>query len=152
MVHALPGAPGALLSDGVDTQRCTAVSRYGLDVETWIDGGRIVVEIGGELDAYSAGVLREELARIAAPRPLRIAVVMAAVTFIDSAGIGVLVGAVKRARATGGGVALVGCSGRVESILRRMGLHRVFGLCGGLEEAFAWLDEEASGDRRGPAA
>lgn len=136
-----------MLSDGVDTQRCTAVSRLGLDVETWIDAGRIVVEIGGELDACSARILREELARLAAPRPLRIAFVMSALKFIDSAGIGVLVGAVKRARATGGCVALVGCSGHVESILRRMGLDRVFGLCGGLEEAFTWLDKESAHGR-----
>ena len=115
--------------------------RLALDIESWLDAGRAVVEVGGELDAYSAPALREELARIEAPRPLRIAVVMSGVTFLDSAGVGALIGGAKRARATGGRVALVGCSARVTSMVRTMGLDRVFGLHADLEAAFAWLDE-----------
>jgi len=116
------------------------VSRLGLDVETWIDGGRAVVEVSGEVDCYSVPLLREELAQLAAPRPLRIAVVMERVSFLDSAGIGVLIGALKRARATGGRVALVGCSPHVGSMVRTMGLDKVFGLHADLEAALAWLD------------
>lgn len=112
-----------------------------LDLNTWIDAGRAVVEVGGEVDVYSAPMLREELARIDSPRPLRIAVVMSGVTFLDSAGVGVLIGALKRARATGGRVALVGCTPHVGNVLRRMGLDKLFGLHASLEAAFAWLDE-----------
>lgn len=117
------------------------MSLLGLDVETWTDRGRLVVEVGGEVDALSAPRLREELARAEAPRPLRIAVLMGGVEFIDSSGIGVLIGAARRARATGGRVALVGCTPHVEKLLRRMALHKVFGLHPGLEAALAWLDE-----------
>lgn len=116
------------------------MSRLALDVETWFDRGRAVIEVAGEVDVYSVPLLREELAQLAPPRPLRIAVVMSAVEFIDSAGIGVLVGAVKRAEASGGRVALVGCSPHVDRVLRRMALHRVFGLHADLDAAFAWLD------------
>lgn len=111
-----------------------------LDIETWTDRGRAVVEVSGEIDAYSVPMFREVLQGIDAPRPLRIAVLMGRVEFIDSAGIGVLIGAVKRAQATGGKVALVGCSPHVDRMLRRMALHRVFGLHAGLDDAFAWLD------------
>ena len=116
------------------------MGRLALDVETWLDRGRAVVEVSGEVDVYSVPMLREELAHIAPSRPLRIAVLMSRVEFIDSSGIGVLVGAVKRAEATGGRVALVGCSPHVDRMLRRMALHRVFGLHADLEAAFAWLD------------
>lgn len=116
------------------------MGRLTLDVDTWFDRGRAVIEVAGEVDVYSVPLLREVLAQLAPPRPLRIAVVMSAVEFIDSSGIGVLVGAVKRAEATGGRVALVGCSPHVDGLLRRMALHRVFGLHTELESAFAWLD------------
>jgi anti-sigma B factor antagonist len=143
-VRTLPQVPAALLSDGVDTQRCVTgerrVSRFGLDVEVWIDGGRVVVEVGGELDRYNAPALLVDLARVDAPRPFRLAVVMERLEFIDSAGIGVLVAQAKRARATGGRVALVGCVPLVDKILRRMGLDKVFGLYAGLDDALTWLD------------
>ena len=112
-----------------------------LDLNTWLDGGRAIVEVGGEVDVYSAPMLREELARIGSPRPLRIAVVMEGVTFLDSAGVGVLIGCLKRAQATGGRVALVGCTPRVGNVLRRMGLDKLFGLHASIEDAFAWLDQ-----------
>lgn len=118
-------------------------SGMGLDVETWVDRGRLVVEVSGELDALSAPRLREDLARIDAPRPLRIAVLMGGVEFIDSSGVGVLIGAAKRARASGGRVALVGCSAHVDRMLRRMALHKVFGLHPGLDAGLAWLDGAA---------
>jgi len=112
-----------------------------LDVDSWLDGGRAVVEVAGEVDCYSVPMLREVLQGIDAPRPLRIAVVCERLEFIDSAGLGVLVGALKRAQATGGRVALVGCAPRVERMLTITGLAKVFGLHGGLDEAFAWLDQ-----------
>lgn len=111
-----------------------------LDVNMWTDGGRAVLEVSGEVDAYSAPRLRWALSELSADVPLRLAVVMTEVEFIDSSGIGVLVGVAKRAAAARGRVALVGCSGHIGSMLTMMGLHRVFGLYASLEDAFAWLD------------
>lgn len=116
------------------------MGRLALNVDTWFDRGRAVIEVAGEVDVYSVPLLREVLAQLAPPRPVRLAVVMSAVEFIDSSGIGVLVGAVKRAEPTGGRVALVGCTPHIASMLRTMGLHRVFGMHTELESAFAWLD------------
>lgn len=116
------------------------MGRLALDVDTWIDAGRLVVEVSGEVDCYSVPLLREALAGGGATRPLRIAVVCERLEFIDSSGIGALVGGLKRAQASGGRLALVGCSPHVDRMLHRLALHRVFGLHGGLEDAFAWLD------------
>jgi anti-sigma B factor antagonist len=143
-VRVLSSGSAARFGSCVDTFCATGErsvsSRFGLDVEVWIDGGRVVVEVGGELDRYNAPALREDLARVDAPRPFRLAVVMERLEFIDSAGIGVLVAQAKRARATGGRVALVGCVPLVDKILRRMGLDKVFGLYAGLDDALTWLD------------
>lgn len=117
----------------------------GLDVDCWLDGSRVVIEVCGELDAYSAPMLREALERLPrSPGSLRIAVLMERVSFMDSAGIGVLIGALKRTQATGGRVSLVGCSAHIGSMVRTMGLNRVFGLHVGLDEALTWLDQTRS--------
>ena len=117
------------------------MSRLALDVDSWLDCGRLVIEVAGEVDVYSVPLLREALSSDGASRPLRIAVMCERLEFIDSSGIGALVGGLKRAQASGGRLALVGCSPHVDRMLHRLALHRVFGLHGGLEAAFAWLDE-----------
>jgi ABC-type transporter Mla MlaB component len=59
----------------------------------------VVVEVGGEIDLHSAPRLREELGRaLESNTPPRVIIDLAGVSFIDSTGIGVLVGALKRAR------------------------------------------------------
>ncbi len=62
-----------------------------------------VVEVAGEVDLHSAPQLRAEIGRaIEQSAPPRIVVDLAGVTFLDSTGVGVLVGALKRAREAGG--------------------------------------------------
>lgn len=116
------------------------MGRLGLDLDAWLDGGRLVIELAGEVDCYSVPLLRDALQHDGTVRPLRIAVLCARLEFIDSAGLGALVGAVKRAQLTAGGVALVGCTARVERMVRMMGLDKVLGLHPGIDDAFAWLD------------
>ncbi len=113
-----------------------------LDVETWIDGGRAVVEIAGELDCYSVSTLREALLHVSGERRYRLAIIMSSVTFMDSSGLGVLVGAAKRARNGGGALALVGCGEHILRVLRITGLTRVMEAVASLDEAFAWLDAQ----------
>ena len=111
-----------------------------LDVDAWDDRGRTVVELTGELDLFTAPVLREELQRVSDAGAHRVVVVMSGVTFMDSSGLGVLVGAVKRAVAGGGGLCLAGARDRMVRMLHITGLIRVMPAFPGLEEAFAWLD------------
>jgi anti-sigma B factor antagonist len=120
------------------------VSRLLLDVQTWIDRGHAVVELAGELDCYSVPALREELAQITDRRQYRMAIVMSGVTFMDSSGLGALVGAANRARAGGGALALVDCGEHVLRVLRITGLTRVMEPLGSLEQAFAWLDRQCA--------
>lgn len=113
-----------------------------LDVDAWYDQGRAVVEVIGEIDAYTAPLLRATLTELTAPARYRIAVEMSQVTFMDSSGLGVLVGAVKRAKSGGGGVALVGCGEHILRVLRVTGPSRVLEPLASLEEAFKWLDAQ----------
>jgi anti-sigma B factor antagonist len=111
-----------------------------LDVDTWLDGGRSVVELAGELDVYSVSRLRDAFTQLPREGKHRIAVEMSRLDFIDSSGLGVLVGAMKQARALGGGVCLVGAPERILKTFRITGLVRIIPAFTGLEEAFAWLD------------
>jgi anti-sigma B factor antagonist len=119
-----------------------------LDLQSWTDRGRLVVEVGGELDAFSSPQLREELLNSASGPSHRVAIEMSAVTFMDSSGVGVLVGAAQRARRAGGALALVGCGEHVLRVLRITGLVRVMEPFASFEQAFAWLDADNDGRAR----
>lgn len=85
-----------------------------------------IVRPVGELDAYWATRFKDEIDAGLAATANRVVVDLAGVTFIDSTGIGVLMSAVKRARAFGGDVRLAGVKPFVTKVLEITGLHRVF--------------------------
>jgi len=113
-----------------------------LDVETWIDDGRAVVRVRGEIDVYSAPRFRAALSTLPAPARYRVAVEMSGVTFMDSSGLGALVGAVKRARAGQGALCIVGARENVLQTLRITGLSRIMHACADLDAAFEYLDDQ----------
>ncbi|SRR5579884_4026105 len=111
-----------------------------LDAETWDDRGRTVVELSGELDLFTAPVLRDVLLGLTGDGKYFLAVEMSGLRFLDSSGLGVLVGATKRAVAGGGGLCLVGAPQRILKTLSITGLLRVMPAFTSLEDAFGWLD------------
>lgn len=111
-----------------------------LDAETWDDKGRTVVELRGELDLFTAPVLRDVLLGLTGDGKYFLAVEMSGLLFLDSSGLGVLVGATKRAVAGGGALCLVGAPERMLKTLRITGLLRVMPAFASLEDAFGWLD------------
>jgi anti-sigma B factor antagonist len=96
---------------------------FAVDIEEQVNGHVIVVR--GELDIDSAPQLREALLSVISDG-CRILVDLEAVEFIDSTGMGILVGGLKRARLAGGELELV-CASRI--VLRPFeltGLDQVF--------------------------
>ncbi|HEY3867614.1 MAG TPA: STAS domain-containing protein [Actinocrinis sp.] len=116
-----------------------------LNVSTWFDEARAVVEAAGELDVYTSPRLRVALMDLHMAGRCLLVVDMAAVAFMDSSALGVLVGGVKRARDAGGALVLVAPSERILRVLRITGLLRVMPVFETLPEAFAHLD---SADKR----
>lgn len=111
-----------------------------LDAESWDDRGRTVVELSGELDLFTAPLLRDVLLALDGESRYYLAIEMSALRFLDSSGLGVLVGATKRAVAGGGGLCLVAVPERMLRTLRITGLLRVMPAFATLQEAFGWLD------------
>lgn len=110
-----------------------------LRVATVVEDGRAVVTVGGELDVYTSAELRDELLALSGAGHHRLALVLDGLRFCDSSGLGVLVGAYKRATAGGGGVALVDVRDPLLRTLRITGLLRVLPAFSELAEADVWL-------------
>ena len=99
----------------------------------------------GDLDSSTAPTLREELGRH--PSPKRLIVDLGGVPFIDSAGLGALIGGIRRVREDGGEVALAAPRREVMTVLRTTGFDRMLPVTATLEEAAAALTEDASQPR-----
>lgn len=90
--------------------------------------GHTVVEVRGEVDVYTAARLRERLIEVIGGGAGSVVVDLSRVDFLDSTGLGVLVGALKRLRLAGGELALVCASEKLLKIFRITALDRVFRL------------------------
>jgi len=99
--------------------------------------GFTVIEVGGEIDVYTAPRLRERLIGLVEGGNYQLIVNMEAVEFLDSTGLGVLVGGLKRVRAQDGGIDLVCTQSRILRIFRITGLNKVFSIFETVAEAIA---------------
>ncbi|WP_229052198.1 anti-sigma factor antagonist [Aeromicrobium sp. Leaf350] len=96
-----------------------------------------VLEIGGEIDVYTAPHLREAVVEAIEAGKLRLIIDVQRVDFLDSTGLGVLVGALKRVRADDGTLDIVCTHERLLKIFQITGLDKVFGLHDSVDAAVA---------------
>ncbi len=87
----------------------------------------LVVRVGGEVDVSTSGDLRSGLLALVTSggQPLGLVLNLADVQFIDSTGIGVLVGIWRRIRADDGHTVLAAPSRQVQRILDTAGLAKI---------------------------
>jgi anti-sigma B factor antagonist len=97
--------------------------------------GVAVIDIEGEVDVYTAPRLRELLLDLVRKRYYQLVVNMDKVEFLDSTGLGVLVGGLKRVRDHDGSIDLVCTQQRILKIFRITGLMNVFGFYRSVDEA-----------------
>ena len=99
-----------------------------------------VVRMEGELDSFSAAQLREELAGAVAYEATIMD--MREVAFVDSAGLGALVGGLRRIREAGRGVALCCTRPSVRRLLAMTGVDRLVLITDSQAEARRLLVEQ----------
>lgn len=87
---------------------------------------RTIVAVGGEIDVYSAPKLRDMITELVGAGVYDIVIDMEGVEFLDSTGLGVLVGGLKKVRAHDGSLQLVCNQDRLLKIFRITGLAKVF--------------------------
>jgi anti-sigma B factor antagonist len=113
---------------------------------TFTDHGNVrVLHAPAELDVYTAPYLREASVDAVNDGIYRLVVDLSKTTYIDSTGLGVLVGIDKRAAKYGGWMRVVVSDprGGAARALRISGLAKVFAIEGGVETALA--DREVTG-------
>jgi len=104
----------------------TAEAPERLALEYGSADGIAVVQVAGEVDVANCGVLRDALLRIVTDEGFRGLVVnLAGIRFIDSTGIGVLVGVWRAARVTTSGVVLAAPAPPVRRLLETAGLTKI---------------------------
>lgn len=99
-----------------------------LTVTTRSEGDHTVVQVGGEIDVYTAPKLRERLVALVEAGEYHLVIDLEGVGFLDSTGLGVLVGALKRVRTHDGSLQLVCAQERIVKIFRITGLTKVFAI------------------------
>lgn len=99
--------------------------------------GWAVLAVSGEVDVATAPRLRERLIELVNSGRHRIVVDLSGVEFLDSTGLGVLVGALKRVRTHDGELALVCAEPRILKVFEITGLTKVFTMFGSVDEAVA---------------
>jgi anti-sigma B factor antagonist len=108
-----------------------------LSLETRQENGRTIIEVGGEIDVYTAPKLRECITNLVDEGQVDLIIDLERVEFMDSTGLGVLVGGLKRVRTHEGSLELVCTQERLLKIFRITGLGKVFAIHGSQSEATA---------------
>ena len=107
-----------------------------VDIEILPDGrGRVAPH--GEIDLAGAPRLREALSDVLAGGHTDLVMDLRAVTFIDSTGLGLLVGAGKKAYGLGGSMRIVCDNPRILKLLAVTGISRSLPVLATFEEATA---------------
>ena len=87
-----------------------------------------VVEICGEIDIHSAPRLRDELLWVVRRHGPQLALDLAGVTFLDCAGVNVLLATRRRARLEDGWIRVTQASPRARRTISLLGLQKAFAL------------------------
>ena len=107
----------------------------GIDLKTEDGGGTLVFKLRGSLDLATAPTIRAALSEATEKGSHHLIVDLAQLEFLDSTGLGVLIGAHRRAAERGGSFRLVVTDGPIARLLNITGLIGVFAVYQSLEDA-----------------
>ena len=90
------------------------------------EGSRLTVRLAGELDHYCAQSIRRELDALLSDPGVRTLILdFSALQFMDSSGIGVILGRYRILRDRGGSVAVTHMNRHIERIFHMSGMDRI---------------------------
>lgn len=105
-------------------------------LNTFAKDANLVVEIRGELDLLTAETFRNLVEKdLTRNKSLNLILDMEEVTFIDSSGLGVILGRYRRIREQGGKMAITAVKPHVFRILELAGIIRIVNLYENTEQA-----------------
>ena len=95
-------------------------------LRTETESDSLIIWLSGELDHHSARRMREEIdAAVERIKPSRLRLDFADVGFMDSSGIGLIMGRFRLMQLYGGTLEVTGASERIRKVIRLAGLDRL---------------------------
>lgn len=94
-----------------------------------------VVDLEGEIDVYTSIQLKQEITQIISQGAKFIVLNLEKVDYLDSTGLGLLIGALKRLRENQGNLIIVSPSVRIVRVFEITGLYKIFNIYGSMAEA-----------------
>ncbi len=101
------------------------------------NGEYVTIQPSGELDAYSVAQFREAFSQVASEK--RLLVDLSGVQFMDSAGLGALIGGIRKVRDNEGSIAVFSSRTPITRLLHTTGFDRIVPVKEDLTEATAAL-------------
>ena len=92
------------------------------------EGDAYVVDLIGEIDVYTSPKVRDAITELIDCEHYSIVINLERVSYLDSTGLGVLIGGLKRVREHGGSVNLVCTTPQIKRLFNITGLVKIFGI------------------------
>ena len=97
-----------------------------MEVSVKCEARHIFIRLSGELDHHSAkGLLRRLDQEIEKALPTQLTLDLSGVTFMDSSGIGLIMGRYRLMQLEGGSLSITGASERLRKVMRMAGLDKL---------------------------
>jgi anti-sigma B factor antagonist len=94
-----------------------------------------VITLEGEIDVYTSIKLKQDITAILERGAKYVVLNLSKVEYLDSTGLGVLIGTLKKLRESGGNLVIVGPAMRIMRIFEITGLYKIFSIYPTEEEA-----------------
>ncbi len=99
-------------------------------------GATLIAKITGELDHHAAGAVREKLDyKITTENVKNLIFDFSSLSFMDSSGIGIIIGRYKMLKSLGGNVAIVSSTKNVDRILNISGIQKIVSVSKTIDDA-----------------
>jgi anti-sigma B factor antagonist len=122
-----------------------------LHIEAITAGDCAVLRMAGEMDVFTSPKLRQQVADLAENGTIHVIADLRGLEFLDSTGLGALVGSLKRLRVRQGSLMVVTSGGRILRLFQITGLIRAFALYRSVLDAISadldWQEAIASEGR-----
>ena len=97
----------------------------------------VIIELAGEIDMKCSAKIKSKFKEVFRNKPHTVIVDMTKVSFMDSSGLAVLVGALKQSRINNGELKLAGLTKDVKAIFEICRLETIFQIFDTLDEALS---------------
>ncbi len=116
-----------------------------MEISVTIENRTLIVSLCGELDHHSASRIRQMTEEMIKNKGAKNVIFdFSRLTFMDSSGIGMVVGRFKLVSSLGGRMAIVGAPPTVDRLLSMSGIKKIIAVLPGREQAMQFFQEETA--------